>query len=75
VRVARAIIDNARMVILVADRLKLERAAPVRIAHIAEVDTFVTDELPSEALAARCREADVMVIESVKEGKAPSAVA
>lgn len=75
VRVARAIIDNARTVMLVADRLKLERAAPVRIAHIAEVDTFVTDELPSEALAARCREAGVSVIEAAKEGTAPSAVA
>ena len=31
VRVARAIIDNARKVILVADRMKLARTAPVRI--------------------------------------------
>jgi len=42
VRVSRAIIENARQVILVADKLKLERAAPVRIGHMAEIDTFVT---------------------------------
>ena len=49
VRVAQAIIDNARQVILVADRLKFERSAPVRIGHISQIDIFVTDELPSVA--------------------------
>src|SRR5690606_5711544 len=34
VSVARAIIGNARHVILVADRMKLARTAPVRIGHI-----------------------------------------
>jgi DeoR family glycerol-3-phosphate regulon repressor len=34
----------------VADRSKLERSAPVRIGHLSEIDTFVTDELASPAL-------------------------
>jgi DeoR family glycerol-3-phosphate regulon repressor len=63
VRVSRAIIENARQVILVADKLKLERAAPVRIGHMAEIDTFVTDVLPSAQLAELCRLESVQVIE------------
>jgi DeoR family glycerol-3-phosphate regulon repressor len=63
VRVSRAIIENARQVILVADKLKLERAAPVRIGHMAEIDTFVTDVLPSAQFAELCRLESVQVIE------------
>jgi DeoR family glycerol-3-phosphate regulon repressor len=44
VRVAQAIIENARHVILVADRMKLERTAPIRIGHISQVDTIVIDD-------------------------------
>lgn len=43
VRVAQAIIKNARHVILVADVLKLERNAPVRLGHVSQVNTIVTD--------------------------------
>ena len=47
VQVAQAIIDNARHVILVADCTKFERTAPVRIGHLSQINTFVTDaELP-----------------------------
>ncbi len=63
VRVSRAIIENARKVILVADRLKLERSAPVRIGHLSEVDVFVTDSLPSPALRALCAELQVRLVE------------
>lgn len=63
VRVSRAIIDNARQVMLVADRLKLERAAPIRIGHLAEIDVFVTDELPSQPLRALCRSDAVKLVE------------
>jgi DeoR family glycerol-3-phosphate regulon repressor len=63
VRVSQAIIANARQVILVADRLKLNRAAPVRIAHMADVDIFVTDVLPEGPLAELCRSEGVRVIE------------
>ncbi len=63
VQVARAIIDNARQVILVADRSKLERAAPVRIGHISEIDTFITDAVPSRGLREACQQHGVELVE------------
>lgn len=49
VRVAQAIIENARHVILVADKMKMERAAPIRIGHISQINTIVSDnELPKK---------------------------
>jgi DeoR family transcriptional regulator, glycerol-3-phosphate regulon repressor len=68
VRVARAIIDNARKVILVADRTKLARTAPVRIGHLSDVDIFITDAITSPAITDVCRAANVEVIEV---GRAP----
>lgn len=44
VRVAQAIIKNARHVILVADSMKFERNAPIRIGHISQISTLVTDK-------------------------------
>lgn len=64
VRVARAIIDNARSVILVADRMKFERTAPVRIGHFSDVDLFVTDMLPDTRIAEVCRDNDMEVVET-----------
>jgi DeoR family glycerol-3-phosphate regulon repressor len=64
VRVSQAIIDNARQVILVADRLKFERSAPVRIGHISQIDMFVTDELTSLPMAELCRTHGVKVVEA-----------
>jgi DeoR family transcriptional regulator, glycerol-3-phosphate regulon repressor len=63
VRVSRAIIENARQVILVSDRLKFERKAPVRLGHLSDVDLFVTDELPNAEMAEICRSNDVEVLE------------
>ena len=57
VRVAHAILQQARQSILVADQGKLARAAPVRIASLADLDTWVTDAPPAPALRALCREA------------------
>lgn len=65
VKVARAIIENARHVILVADALKTERTAPVRIAHLSQVNTFVTDICKSDNLRKICAENDVELIETV----------
>ncbi|MEX2630204.1 MAG: DeoR/GlpR family DNA-binding transcription regulator [Tistlia sp.] len=65
VSVARAIMENARNVILVADSTKFERAAPVRIAHVSAVDVFVTDRLPDEAMRALLRDAEVEVVETI----------
>ena len=63
VKVAQAIIENARNVILVADSTKFERTAPVRIAHISQVDTFVTDHCVSDDIRKVCEENDVRLIE------------
>ena len=59
VRVTQAIIRNSRSVILVADAIKFERNAPVRIGHIGQVDHFVTDRMPPEPLRRLCSEHDV----------------
>jgi len=61
VRVAQAIIENARQTILVADKIKFERSAPVRIAHLSQISTFVTDEPVSEKIARICMANDVKV--------------
>jgi DeoR family glycerol-3-phosphate regulon repressor len=65
VKVAQAIIANARHVILVADQSKFARTAPVRIARIDQVATFVTDQCPSEAFRSHCREAGVELVETL----------
>ncbi|PCH82415.1 MAG: DeoR family transcriptional regulator [Hyphomicrobiales bacterium] len=62
VKVAQAILDNARHVILVADSTKFDRAAPVRIGHVSRVDTFITDKCP-EDFALVCKESDVNLIQ------------
>ncbi len=48
VRVAQAIMDNAQSVILVSDATKFQRRAPMRIAHVSQIDTFVTDHCDDE---------------------------
>ncbi len=63
VKVAQAIIENARNVILVADSTKFERKAPVRIAHISQVNTFVTDFCANENIRKLCHENEVKLIE------------
>jgi DeoR family glycerol-3-phosphate regulon repressor len=64
VKVAQAIIENARNVILVADSTKFERAAPVRIGHLSQVDIFVTDRVNSSRIRNICAESDVELIET-----------
>lgn len=64
VQAARAIIDHARRVVLVSDSSKFARAAPVRVAHLGEIDIFVTDRLPSSAMAELCRLNGVEVVET-----------
>lgn len=64
VRVAQAIIENARRVILVADRSKLDRTAPVRIGHLSQVQVFVTDQLASSKLRALCATHGVKLLET-----------
>jgi DeoR family glycerol-3-phosphate regulon repressor len=64
VKVAQSIIANARHVILVADQSKFARSAPVRIASIDQVGSFVTDRCPSAAFRQRCADAGVDLIET-----------
>lgn len=63
VQAARAIIEHARRVVLVSDGSKFARSAPVRVAHLSEIDIFVTDRLPSTEIADLCRRNDVRWIE------------
>ncbi|KGD96552.1 DeoR/GlpR family DNA-binding transcription regulator [Rhizobium sp. YS-1r] len=64
VKVAQAIIANARHVILVSDASKFERTAPVRIGHISQVHTFITDHCPVPSIRQICAERDVRLIET-----------
>jgi DeoR family transcriptional regulator, glycerol-3-phosphate regulon repressor len=64
VNVSRAIIEYAHRALLVSDRTKLERAAPVRIGHISQIRTFVTDRLDSAALRQVCKVRGVNIIET-----------
>ena len=62
VQAAQAIMANARSVMLVADSTKLRRNAAVRIAHISQVHTFVTDVPLPAPLQEICRSRGVKVI-------------
>ena len=71
VEVSRKIVESSRTVILVADSLKYERSAPVRIGRIADVDHFVTDVTPPERLLRICEENQVTVdVAAEKAGEA-----
>jgi len=64
VKVAQAIIANARQVILVADATKFERTAPVRIGHLSQVDTFITDRCEIDTVHRICRDNEVTLFET-----------
>ena len=64
VKVAQAIMANARHVVLVADSTKFERTAPVRIGHLSQVHTFVTDECALDSLRRICSEGGISLVET-----------
>lgn len=66
VKVAQAIIANARNVILVSDATKFDRTAPVRIGHLSQVDTFITDSCPLDSIRRICLETEVALIETAR---------
>jgi DeoR family transcriptional regulator, glycerol-3-phosphate regulon repressor len=68
VKVAQAIIANARHVILVADSTKFERTAPVRIGHLSQVHTFITDHCSMATLRSIAMDHDVRLIETSASG-------
>lgn len=61
VHAARTILTHARRTILVADVMKFERTAPVRIARLTDVDIFVTDRPPPDAVLDLCADSGVRV--------------
>ena len=54
VRVAQEIIRHARRTILVADHMKFDRNAPVRIGHLRDIDVLVTDAEVPESVQELC---------------------
>lgn len=64
VEVSRAIVGNARRTLLVADSSKFSRSAPVRIAHLSDIDILVTDRLPSPEFAELCARLSVDIVET-----------
>jgi len=56
VRVAKAIIRQARRTFLVCDHSKLSRSAPVRLASLREISEVFTDRPMPDDLTARCQE-------------------
>jgi DeoR family glycerol-3-phosphate regulon repressor len=61
VQVSRAIIAAARRTIVVADAIKFERVAPVRIGHLTDMDVLITDRpLPAD-VAAICADSDLQI--------------
>jgi DeoR family transcriptional regulator, glycerol-3-phosphate regulon repressor len=64
VEISRAIVEHARKIVLVSDSSKFSRSAPVRIAHLSEIDVLVTDRLPSAGIVALCEECEVDVIQT-----------
>lgn len=58
VRVAQAIIENARTVYLCADHSKFGRSAMARLGHLRDVDALFTDLPPPPEIAAILRESD-----------------
>lgn len=72
VKVAQAIIQNARRTILVADHTKYTRNAPVRIGQLADMDFFVTDREPPEPVRELCQ-AHGVSIEIARPAEPPAA--
>jgi DeoR family glycerol-3-phosphate regulon repressor len=54
---------------LVADQTKLHRSAPVRIAHISQIQTFVTDAALPAGLASICHSRGIEVIEAMPKAE------
>lgn len=67
VEVARAIIANARNIILASDGSKLARSAPVRIASITDIHQFVTDMIDDDDFRALCERSGVDLVETTRD--------
>jgi DeoR family transcriptional regulator, glycerol-3-phosphate regulon repressor len=58
---ARAAMEQADEVWIIADRTKFGRTAPVRLGNLEEVTAIVTDETPPSSLAERCTAMNVAI--------------
>ncbi len=61
VDIARAIIANARSVILVADSMKFERHAPIKISNLAQIDYLVSDQNMGDKPRKMCEKFDIQL--------------
>jgi DeoR family glycerol-3-phosphate regulon repressor len=64
VEVSQAIIAQSRRSFLVADHSKFQRTAPARIASLADIDMFFTDQPLERALSARCRDWNTEIVQA-----------
>jgi DeoR family glycerol-3-phosphate regulon repressor len=64
VKVAQAIIQHARHVMLVADSSKFERTAPVRVGHVSQIHSFITNRCANPNVLSLCREHGVRVLQT-----------
>ena len=67
---AQAIIANARSTMLVADSTKLRRSAAVRIAHLSQINTFITDSPLPAGIASICHHRGIEVVVAMDKGEA-----
>ena len=59
VQVTKTILAQARTKILVADAMKFNRRAPALVSNLAELDIFITDQTPPQAIVDLCRANEV----------------
>ncbi|KCV82439.1 glycerol-3-phosphate regulon repressor [Actibacterium atlanticum] len=62
VGVSKAIIRRSDKVILAADSSKFERKAPIQIATLSEIDTFITEKTPPTASVELCKRSATQII-------------
>lgn len=67
VRVAQAIITNARKAFLVADHTKFGRSAMVRLGKLSQLDALFTDRLPPRPLIEALQDSDTELIVATPE--------
>jgi DeoR family glycerol-3-phosphate regulon repressor len=62
VEVARAMVERAKVVTVIADAAKMERQALFQVCELAQVDRLVINRMPEGELAAALRQAGVEII-------------
>ena len=72
VRVAQAIIENARQVFLVTDHTKFNCSPMVRLGHLAEIDALFTDLAPPEEIQKCLNDVNVALYTADPDALAPA---